>query len=203
MKSNILVLVRHGQSEWNELNLFTGWKDPNLTQQGIAEANQAGEKLKEMSIKFDLMYTSVLQRAQLTGTIILDKLDQLNIPLEKNVNLNERDYGDLTGMNKDQARAEFGEEQVHIWRRSYDVPPPGGESLKNTYDRVVPYFKEKVLPQLESGKNILIAAHGNSLRSLVKYIENISEEDILKFEIATGEPLFYEFKSGKLNRVDR
>ena len=203
MKSNILVLVRHGQSEWNELNLFTGWKDPNLTQQGIAEASQAGEKLKDMSIKFDLMYTSVLQRAQLTGTIILEKLDQLNIPIEKNVNLNERDYGSLTGMNKDQARAEFGEEQVHIWRRSYDVPPPGGESLKNTYDRVVPYFKEKVLAQLESGKNILIAAHGNSLRSLVKYIENISEENILKFEIATGEPLFYEYISGKLKRVDR
>ena len=130
MKSNILVLVRHGQSEWNKLNLFTGWKDPNLTQQGISEASQAGEKLKDMSIKFDLMYTSVLQRAQLTGTIIIEKLDQLNIPIEKNVNLNERDYGDLTGMNKDQARAEFGEEQVHIWRRSYDVPPPGGESLK-------------------------------------------------------------------------
>lgn len=203
MKSNILVLVRHGQSEWNKLNLFTGWKDPNLTQQGVAEASQAGEKLKDMSIKFDLMYTSVLQRAQLTGTIILEKLDQLNIPIEKNVNLNERDYGDLTGMNKDQARAEFGEEQVHIWRRSYDVPPPGGESLKNTYDRVVPYFKEKVLAQLESGKNILIAAHGNSLRSLVKYIENISEENILKFEIATGEPLFYEYISGKLKRVDR
>lgn len=203
MKSNILVLVRHGQSEWNKLNLFTGWKDPNLTQQGIAEASQAGEKLKDMSIKFDLMYTSVLQRAQLTGTIILEKLDQLNIPIEKNVNLNERDYGDLTGMNKDQARAEFGEEQVHIWRRSYDVPPPGGESLKNTYDRVVPYFKEKVLAQLESGKNILIAAHGNSLRSLVKYIEKISEENILKFEIATGEPLFYEYISGKLKRVDR
>lgn len=203
MKSNILVLVRHGQSEWNKLNLFTGWKDPNLTQQGIAEASQAGEKLKDMSIKFDLMYTSVLQRAQLTGTIILEKLDQLNIPIEKNVKLNERDYGDLTGMNKDQARAEFGEEQVHIWRRSYDVPPPGGESLKNTYDRVVPYFKEKVLTQLESGKNILIAAHGNSLRSLVKYIENISEENILKFEIATGEPLFYEYISGKLKRVDR
>ena len=203
MKSNILVLVRHGQSEWNKLNLFTGWKDPNLTQQGIAEASQAGEKLKDMSIKFDLMYTSVLQRAQLTGTIILEKLDQLNIPIEKNVNLNERDYGDLTGMNKDQARAEFGEEQVHIWRRCYDVPPPGGESLKNTYDRVVPYFKDKVLAQLESGKNILIAAHGNSLRSLVKYIENISEENILKFEIATGEPLFYEYISGKLKRVDR
>ena len=203
MKSNILVLVRHGQSEWNKLNLFTGWKDPNLTQKGIAEASQAGEKLKDMSIKFDLMYTSVLQRAQLTGTIILEKLDQLNIPIEKNVNLNERDYGDLTGMNKDQARAEFGEEQVHIWRRSYDVPPPGGESLKNTYDRVVPYFQEKVFAQLESGKNILIAAHGNSLRSLVKYIENISEENILKFEIATGEPLFYEYISGKLKRVDR
>ncbi|MBL6693852.1 MAG: 2,3-bisphosphoglycerate-dependent phosphoglycerate mutase [SAR86 cluster bacterium] len=203
MKSNILVLVRHGQSEWNKLNLFTGWKDPNLTQQGITEASQAGAMLKEMSIKFDLMYTSVLRRAQLTGTIILEKLDQLNIPIEKNVNLNERDYGDLTGMNKDQARAEFGDKQVHIWRRSYDIPPPGGESLKNTYDRVVPYFKEKVLPQLESGKNILIAAHGNSLRSLVKYIENISEENILKFEIATGEPLFYEYKSGNLKKVDR
>lgn len=202
MKTNILVLVRHGQSEWNEKNLFTGWKDPDLTAQGIKEAEKAGKILKDKDIKFDIMYTSVLQRAQKTGELILRGLGQDYVPTEKNINLNERDYGDLTGMNKDEARAKFGDEQVHVWRRSYDVPPPGGESLKNTYERVVPYFKEKIQPKIESGNNVLVAAHGNSLRSLVKYIEEISETDILKFEIATGEPIIYTIIDDKLTRID-
>ncbi len=202
MKTNILVLVRHGQSEWNEKNLFTGWKDPDLTAQGIKEAEKAGKILKDKDITFDIMYTSVLQRAQKTGELILRALGQDYVPTEKNINLNERDYGDLTGMNKDEARAKFGDEQVHVWRRSYDVPPPGGESLKNTYERVVPYFKEKIQPKIESGNNVLVAAHGNSLRSLVKYIEEISETDILKFEIATGEPIIYTIIDDKLTRID-
>lgn len=202
MKTNILVLVRHGQSEWNEKNLFTGWKDPDLTAQGIKEAEKAGKILKDKDITFDIMYTSVLQRAQKTGELILRGLGQDYVPTEKNINLNERDYGDLTGMNKDEARAKFGDEQVHVWRRSYDVPPPGGESLKNTYERVVPYFKEKIQPKIESGNNVLVAAHGNSLRSLVKYIEEISETDILKFEIATGEPIIYTIIDDKLTRID-
>jgi len=202
MKTNILVLVRHGQSEWNEKNLFTGWKDPDLTAQGIKEAEKAGEILKNKDIKFDIMFTSVLQRAQKTGELILHGIGQDNVPTEKNINLNERDYGDLTGMNKDEARAKFGDDQVHVWRRSYDVPPPGGESLKNTYERVVPYFKEKIQPKIESGNNVLVAAHGNSLRSLVKYIEDISETDILKFEIATGEPIIYTIIDDKLTRID-
>ena len=202
MKTNILVLVRHGQSEWNEKNLFTGWKDPDLTAQGIKEAEKAGEILKNKDIKFDIMFTSVLQRAQKTGELILRGLGQDYVPTEKNINLNERDYGDLTGMNKDEARAKFGDDQVHVWRRSYDVPPPGGESLKNTYERVVPYFKEKIQPKIESGNNVLVAAHGNSLRSLVKYIEDISETDILKFEIATGEPIIYTIIDDKLTRID-
>ena len=202
MTTNILVLVRHGQSEWNEKNLFTGWKDPDLTAQGIKEAEKAGEILKNKDIKFDIMFTSVLQRAQKTGELILRGLGQDYVPTEKNINLNERDYGDLTGMNKDEARAKFGDDQVHVWRRSYDVPPPGGESLKNTYERVVPYFKEKIQPKIESGNNVLVAAHGNSLRSLVKYIEDISETDILKFEIATGEPIIYTIIDDKLTRID-
>ena len=198
-----LVLVRHGQSEWNAKNLFTGWKNPSLTEKGLEEAKTTGKKIKEQNIIFDIHFTSELKRAQLTGEIILSEIEQESLETVKNIALNERDYGELSGLNKDESREKWGEEQIHIWRRSFDQPPPGGESLKNTYDRVVPYFKEKVLAQLESGKNILIAAHGNSLRSLVKYIENISEENILKFEIATGEPLFYEYKSGKLKRVDR
>jgi 2,3-bisphosphoglycerate-dependent phosphoglycerate mutase len=201
MKVNYLVLVRHGQSDWNKKNLFTGWKNPDLTDQGVSEAENTGEKLKEQNFNFDVMFTSQLIRAQNTGEIILKKLNEPNLTTIKSANLNERDYGDLTGMNKDEARAKFGEEQVHIWRRSYDVPPPGGESLKDTYERVIPYFKTDIMPELNDSKNVLVAAHGNSLRSLVKFIENLKETDILKLEIATGEPIIYKFINGRFTRA--
>ena len=196
MNSNYLVLVRHGQSEWNEKNLFTGWKDPGLTQKGIEEAKKAGYQLNKLGLNFDIMHTSALIRAQLTGQIILDVLKQDNLETIKNQALNERDYGELTGLNKDEARENFGVDQVQIWRRSYDTPPPGGESLKDTYNRVIPYFESEILPLMKD-KNVLISAHGNSLRALVKYLDSISEEDIVKLEIATGEPIFYKFTDGK------
>ena len=196
MNSNYLVLVRHGQSEWNEKNLFTGWKDPGLTQKGVEEAKKAGHQLNKLGLNFDIMHTSALIRAQLTGQIILDVLKQDNLETIKNQALNERDYGELTGLNKDEARENFGVDQVQIWRRSYDTPPPGGESLKDTYNRVIPYFESEILTLMKD-KNVLISAHGNSLRALVKYLDNISEEDIVKLEIATGEPIFYKFTDGK------
>ena len=196
MNSNYLVLVRHGQSEWNEKNLFTGWKDPGLTQKGIEEAKKAGHQLNKLGLNFDIMHTSALIRAQLTGQIILDVLKQDNLETIKNQALNERDYGELTGLNKDEARENFGVDQVQIWRRSYDTPPPGGESLKDTYNRVIPYFESDILPLMKD-KNVLISAHGNSLRALVKYLDSISEKDIVKLEIATGEPIFYKFTDGK------
>ena len=201
MKVNYLVLVRHGQSDWNKKNLFTGWKNPDLTDQGVSEAENTGEKLKEQNFNFDVMFNSQLIRAQNTGEIILKKLNEPNLTTIKSANLNERDYGDLTGMNKDEARAKFGEEQVHIWRRSYDVPPPGGESLKDTYERVIPYFETDIMPELNDSKNVLVAAHGNSLRSLVKFIENLKETEILKLEIATGEPIIYKFINGRFTRA--
>ena len=200
MNSNYLVLVRHGQSEWNEKNLFTGWRDPGLTERGIDEAHKAGILLRDKAIKFDLMFTSDLIRAQLTGQIILDELGCSDLQTIKDQKLNERAYGDLTGMNKDEARKKFGEEQVHIWRRSYDTCPPGGESLKDTYDRAVPYFEEAILPELQASKNLLVAAHGNSLRAIVKYLENISETDIVKLEIATGDPIIYTYSDGSYTR---
>ena len=196
MNSNYLILVRHGQSEWNAKNLFTGWKDPGLTQKGIEEAKKAGYQLNKLGLKFDIMHTSALMRAQLTGQIILDELEQGNLETIENQALNERDYGELTGLNKDEARENFGVDQVQIWRRSYDIPPPGGESLKDTYNRVIPYFESEILPLMKD-KNVLISAHGNSLRALVKYLDSISEEDIIKLEIATGEPIFYKFTDGK------
>ena len=190
---NFLVLVRHGQSEWNAKNLFTGWKDPGLTIQGTEEARNAAELIKLREIEFSAMYTSVLQRAQITGQIILQGIDQTGIPVIKDQALNERDYGDLAGLNKDDARKQWGEEQVHIWRRSYDIPPPGGESLKNTAERVLPYFNEEIMPRLMAGENILIAAHGNSLRSLVMQLDQLSEEEVLSLEIPTGAPILYCF----------
>ena len=196
MNSNYLVLVRHGQSEWNEKNLFTGWKDPGLTQKGIEEAKKAGHQLNKLGLNFDIMHTSALIRAQLTGQIILDVLEQDNLETIENQALNERDYGELTGLNKDEAREKFGVDQIQIWRRSYDTAPPGGESLKDTYNRVIPYFESEILPLMKD-KNVLISAHGNSLRALVKYLDSISEEDIVKLEIATGEPIFYKFTDGK------
>jgi phosphoglycerate mutase, BPG-dependent, family 1 len=201
MKTNKLVLVRHGQSIWNEKNLFTGWKDIGLTKKGINEAESVGEKIKRIGTKFDAMYTSSLVRAQKTGEIILEFISQKEIEIISDQSLNERNYGELTGLNKDQAKKDFGESQVQIWRRSYDIPPPNGESLKDTYERVVPYFIKIILPRLLHGENILITAHGNSLRSLVKYLEKISEDEIVKLEIATGEPIFYELIDEKVQRI--
>ena len=194
-----LVLVRHGQSEWNEKNLFTGWKNPGLTAKGVEEAKSAGIQLRTEGFQFDVMFTSDLLRAQKTGEIILKELGVTNLPVVKNQALNERDYGDLSGLNKDEAREKWGDEQVHIWRRSFDTPPPGGESLKGTAERVLPYFKKEILPQLLEGKNILIAAHGNSLRSLVMELDQLTKEQVVKLEIATGDPIYYEIaSSGKV-----
>ena len=201
MKSK-LVLVRHGQSEWNAKNLFTGWKDPKLTDLGIQEAIKAGDLLETRNLKFDLMFTSDLFRAQETGRLILEQMNQTDIQVIKNQSLNERNYGDLAGLNKDEAREKWGEEQVHIWRRSFDVPPPGGESLKNTAERVLPYFELEIMPKVREGLNILVAAHGNSLRSLVMELEKISSEEIVKLEIATGDPLTYEYSKGGFVRID-
>ena len=185
-----LILIRHGQSEWNALNQFTGWKDPDLTATGIQEAHNAAKIINNLKINFDLVFTSALIRAQNTAEIILKEINQ---PLStiKNQALNERNYGDLAGLNKDDARKRWGDEQVHIWRRSYDVPPPGGESLKDTGERVLPFFMKEILPQVCKGKNVLVAAHGNSLRSLIKFLDNISDEDIVKLEIPTGAPIHY------------
>jgi len=190
---NFLVLVRHGQSEWNAKNLFTGWKDPSLTAVGENEATDAGKLIRERNIEFTMMFTSALKRAQITGQIILKGINQTHIEVIKDQALNERDYGDLAGLNKDDARKQWGEEQVHIWRRSYDIPPPGGESLKNTADRVLPYFNSSILPKLLEGDNILVAAHGNSLRSLVMQLDNLSKEEVIALEIPTGAPIIYSF----------
>ena len=201
MKSK-LVLVRHGQSEWNAKNLFTGWKDPKLTDLGIQEAIKAGDLLETRNLKFDLMFTSDLFRAQETGRLILEQMNHADIQVIKDQSLNERNYGDLAGLNKDEAREKWGEEQVHIWRRSFNVPPPGGESLKNTAERVLPYFEHEIMPKVKEGLNILVAAHGNSLRALVMELEKISSEEIVKLEIATGDPLTYEYSNGEFVRTD-
>ena len=187
-----LVLVRHGQSEWNEKNLFTGWRDPDLTAQGIDEAKAAGRALKQQGLVFDLAFTSDLQRAQKTLTLLLAEQGQSDLPTTQNQALNERDYGDLAGLNKDDARKKWGDEQVHIWRRSYDTPPPGGESLKDTGARVLPYYDSDILPHVKTGKNILIAAHGNSLRSLVMRLEGLNSAEILDVNIDTGVPYIYQ-----------
>ena len=186
-----LVLVRHGQSDWNLKNLFTGWKDPDLTPQGIAEAHAAGLKLKELGLGFDIAYTSVLRRAQHTLEIILAELGQTGLETVKDQALNERDYGELTGLDKDEARKKWGEAQVQIWRRSFDVPPPGGESLKDTAARVLPYWDRVIRPVALSGKRVLIAAHGNSLRSLIMRLEGLTGDEIVKRELATGAPVIY------------
>ena len=195
---NHLVLVRHGQSEWNEKNLFTGWRDPDLTSLGKLEAKKAGELILSKEIKFDALFTSVLTRAITTGDLILQELSIDSIIVSRDKALNERDYGDLSGLNKDDARKKWGEKQVHIWRRSYDMPPPGGESLKATGERVLPFFRNKISPLIHKGKNVLIAAHGNSLRSLIKELDDLSEKEIVKLEIPTGAPIVYTFKSGNI-----
>ena len=187
----LLVLVRHGQSEWNLKNLFTGWENPGLTEQGVKEAHAAGKALKDLGLSFDIAFTSDLSRAQRTLSIMLDELGQSDLETIRDQALNERDYGDLTGLNKDDARAKWGEEQVHIWRRSFDIPPPGGESLKDTADRVLPYFEAKILPRVLNGERILISAHGNSLRALIMRLEGLSGEEILKRELGTGTPIIY------------
>ena len=211
-----LVLLRHGQSEWNKLNLFTGWKDVDLSEKGVEEAKSAGRKLKEAGIEFDIAYTSYLKRAIKTLNIALEEMDSLYIETVKTWRLNERHYGALQGLNKKETAEKYGDEQVHIWRRSFDIAPPlmdkddensahrdkkyrdfpqdvipDGESLKLTLERTLPFFMDEIGPSLIASKNVLVAAHGNSLRSITKYIENISDEEITSVEIATGEPIVY------------
>jgi 2,3-bisphosphoglycerate-dependent phosphoglycerate mutase len=193
--SGTLVLVRHGQSEWNLKNLFTGWRDPDLTEKGIAEARAAGQHLKARGFKFDVAYTSVLIRAQHTLKIILEELGQTGLKTHQDQALNERDYGDLTGLNKDDARKRWGEDQILIWRRSFDIAPPGGESLRDTLARTLPYYIKHIQPDVLSGKTVLVAAHGNSLRSIIMAIEGLTKEQILKRELATGVPVVYRLKS--------
>ena len=194
-----LTLVRHGQSDWNNKNLFTGWENPDLTSKGIDEAHATGLLLKKQSKIYSYLFTSLLDRAINTANIILEELDLNGINVVRDEALNERDYGELTGLNKDDAREKWGEDQVQIWRRSFDIPPPGGESLKDTADRVIPYYENKILPLLFEDNNILVSAHGNSLRALVMHIEGLSPEEILQREIATGQPISYEFSNGKFN----
>ena len=186
MSERLLVLVRHGQSEWNLKNLFTGWKDPDLTEQGITEAKEAGRKLKAQGLTFDVAFTSDLTRAQHTLKLMLAEIGQTGLPTTKDLALNERDYGDLSGLNKDDARKKWGEDQVLVWRRSYDVPPPGGESLKDTLARALPYYVQEILPGVLRGQRTLVAAHGNSLRALIMVLEKLTPEQILKRELATG-----------------
>jgi 2,3-bisphosphoglycerate-dependent phosphoglycerate mutase len=195
MTERILVLVRHGQSEWNLKNLFTGWKDVDLTEAGVAEARAAGRKLVARNIRFDVAFTSSLKRAQRTLDLMLEEMGQSGIPIFKDQALNERDYGDLVGMNKDDARGKWGDEQVHQWRRSYDVAPPGGESLKDTVARALPYFVQEILPRVLRGEHTLVAAHGNSLRALVMVLERLSPEGILKRELGTGVPILYRLEA--------
>ena len=186
-----LVLVRHGQSQWNEKNLFTGWKDPDLTEKGEKEAKEAGLALKESGYKFDIMFTSVLLRAKRTGKLILEQMGQEDLKTFENEALNERNYGDLAGLNKDDARKKWGEDQVHKWRRSFDIAPPAGESLKMTAERVLPYFEETILPLLKEKSDILVAAHGNSLRALVMQLDKLNSDEVVKLEIPTGMPICY------------
>jgi 2,3-bisphosphoglycerate-dependent phosphoglycerate mutase len=190
-----LVLVRHGQSEWNLKNLFTGWRDVGLTDKGREEARAAGEKLKARGLKFDIAYTSALTRAQKTCGIILDVLGQGGLQTIRDQALNERDYGDLSGLNKDDARKKWGEEQVHIWRRSYDIQPPGGESLRDTGARVWPYYLHKMQPHVLGGKTMLVAAHGNSLRALIMALDGLSPDEVVRLELGTGVPIIYRLNA--------
>lgn len=222
-----LVLIRHGQSEWNLSNQFTGWVDVNLSEKGVEEAKKAGRLIKEHGLEFDQAYTSLLTRAIKTLHYALEESDQLWIPETKTWRLNERHYGALQGLNKKATAEKYGDEQVHIWRRSYDVLPPlldandegsaandrryaeldpriipGGENLKVTLERVIPFWEDNIAPDLLDGKNVIVAAHGNSLRALTKYIENISDEDIMDVEMATGQPVVYELDDN-LNIVSK
>ena len=195
-----LVLIRHGQSLWNAENKFTGWTDIGLSEKGIKEAEEAGKKLE--NVPFDVVHTSALIRAQKTAEIIIkNNKKSKKIPVYKDKRLNERHYGSLQGLNKKETAEKYGAEQVHIWRRSFDVPPPDGESLKMNAERTIPYFKENIIQDLKKGKNVLVSAHGNSLRSIVMYIENISKEDVVKLEIETGVPRTYIFEEDNFTRV--
>ena len=191
----LLVLVRHGQSDWNLKNLFTGWRDVDLTDKGVAEAREAGRKLKGQGIKFDVAFTSVLKRATRTLDLMLEEMGQAKVPVIKDQALNERDYGDLAGLNKDDARKKWGKEQVHIWRRSYDVAPPGGESLRDTAARVLPYYITEILPRVMRGEHVLMAAHGNSLRALVMVLDKHSTQSITQLNIDTGVPMIYRLNA--------
>ncbi|HEV51061.1 MAG TPA: 2,3-diphosphoglycerate-dependent phosphoglycerate mutase [Thermoprotei archaeon] len=189
-----LCLIRHGESLWNAENRFTGWVDVPLTDKGRSEATRAGELLKKEGIKFDVAYTSVLSRAIETLELCLKSM-QVDMPIIKDAHLNERHYGDLQGLNKAETAKRYGDEQVRLWRRSYDVAPPNGESLKDTQKRTVPFFENCILTDIKMGKNVLVVAHGNSLRSIVMYLEKISEKDIPLLEIPTGVPIVYELDS--------
>ena len=195
MTDRLLVLVRHGQSDWNLKNLFTGWRDIDLTDKGVAEAREAGRKLKGQGIKFDVAFTSALIRAQRTLDLMLEELGQTKIPVFKDQALNERDYGDLCGLNKDEARKNWGEEQVHKWRRSYDFAPPGGESLRDTAARVLPYYIQEILPRVMRGEHVLVSAHGNSLRALVMVLDKHTTESITKLNLDTGVPVIYRLNA--------
>ncbi len=190
-----LVLVRHGQSEWNRLNLFTGWRDPDLTEQGVADAEQAGRRLKAEGYGFDVAFTSDLGRAQRTCSLILREMGLPDLETIRDPALKERDYGDLSGLNKDAARDQWGEEQVHLWRRSYDTRPPGGESLKDTAARVLPFYIEAILPRVMAGQRVLVAAHGNSLRALTMVLDRVAPADVAGLEIATAVPLVYRLRA--------
>ena len=200
MNSGKLVLVRHGLSVYNDQNRFTGWRDIELNSQGIDEAKQAVRLLN--NLEFDLAFTSDLIRAQDTLRIILEGIGQTDIPIEKNMALNERDYGDLVGRNKAEAAEEFGAEQVHIWRRSYDVPPPGGESLKGTANRVIPYLRGVIMPHISEGKQILVSAHGNSIRAIVMVLQSYTPEQILKTEIGWCEPWIFNFENDVVKNLE-
>jgi 2,3-bisphosphoglycerate-dependent phosphoglycerate mutase len=191
---NVLVLVRHGESEWNRLNMFTGWQDVDLTEEGVAEAHRAGAMLKAEGAHIDLAFTSLLKRAQNTLKIILSELDQDKLPIVFDAALNERHYGDLVGLNKDEARQRWGEEQVHLWQRSYDIAPPGGESLKDTAARVLPFYTKRIAPELQAGKTVILVAHGNSLRSLVMHLDRLSPEQVKELTIGTGMPVIYRLR---------
>lgn len=202
--TQLLVLVRHGESEWNKLNLFTGWRDPDLTEKGVSEAIAAGQRLKAAGLTFDVAYTSLLARAQRTLALMLAELGQVHLVTHRDQALNERDYGELAGLNKDDARARWGDAQVHIWRRSFDVPPPGGESLKDTAARVLPYYERVIAPSLAAGQRVIVAAHGNSLRALIMQLEGLSGEAIIARELGTGVPIVYRIdaKGGVVERTE-
>lgn len=191
----VLVLLRHGQSEWNLKNLFTGWKDPDLTEVGVAEARDAGQRLKAQGIQFQRAFTSVLTRAQHTTRLALEEMGAAATPVVNDDRLNERDYGDLSGLNKDEAVAKWGLEQVMIWRRSYEVPPPGGESLRDTLARVLPYYCQDILPCVMRGESTIIVAHGNSLRALLMVLERATPKTITGIELETGVPVVYRLNA--------